>query len=201
MDDLDSPPSSSRRHRPRDDDLGMPPPEEEPVVNETVTMISNMKPYLHRDTYVYTELPYENGAALPALLPHLHTLTTEREAMSLLLPRSVAKENGLPINLSPRLSHIELTVRSGLEGVGLTAAVSAALSAGEIACNIVAGVRHDHLFVPEERAAMAMDVLKALAKQTKKIEREQRRGSRRDDRPEPPALSPESPPLPAPKTG
>ena len=207
-DDELSPPgaSSGGRHRdelplrtrgdphddPRDD---VPPVDEQPVVNETMKMISGMKPYLHRDTYVFTELPYENGAALPALLPHLHSLTTEREAMSLLLPRSVAKEQGLPVNLSPRLSHIELSVRSGLEGVGLTAAISAALSAGQIACNIVAGLRHDHIFVPEDRAEMAVDVLKALAKQTRKMERDQRRAARAE------LESPPGPPLAGPRTG
>jgi hypothetical protein len=45
---------------------------------------------------------------------------------------------------------------------GLAAAVSGALAAAGIACNVVAAVHHDHLFVPQDRAAEAMEILRAL---------------------------------------
>jgi hypothetical protein len=46
--------------------------------------------------------------------------------------------------------------------VGLTAAFSTALGQAGISCNVVAGIHHDHVFVPVEQAQMAMDVLDAL---------------------------------------
>jgi hypothetical protein len=47
--------------------------------------------------------------------------------------------------------------------VGLTAAVSGALAEAEIACNVVAGFHHDHLFVPWERRDEALAILQRLA--------------------------------------
>lgn len=60
-------------------------------------------------------------------------------------------------------ARITLMVHSALEGVGLTAAVATALAAAGIACNVVAGFHHDHLFVPWERREEALAVLQHLA--------------------------------------
>ncbi len=60
-------------------------------------------------------------------------------------------------------ARITLMVHSALEGVGLTAAVSGALAQAGIACNIVAGYYHDHLFVPRERCEEALAVCQRLA--------------------------------------
>jgi len=60
-------------------------------------------------------------------------------------------------------ARITLMVHSALEGVGLAAAVSGALAAAGIACNVVAGFHHDHLFVPWDRRLEALDILQRLA--------------------------------------
>ena len=57
---------------------------------------------------------------------------------------------------------ITLNVYSALDGVGLTAAVATALARAGIACNMVAALNHDHVFVPIERAQEALAVLLAL---------------------------------------
>ena len=44
-----------------------------------------------------------------------------------------------------------------------TAAISRALGDAGIACNVLAGSRHDHLLVPWDRRADALAVLSALA--------------------------------------
>ena len=61
-------------------------------------------------------------------------------------------------------ARITLMVHSALDGVGLTAAVAGALAERGIACNVVAGFHHDHLFVPWARAEEAMAALAALSK-------------------------------------
>lgn len=60
-------------------------------------------------------------------------------------------------------ARITLMVHSALDGVGLTAAVAGALAVRGIACNVVAGFHHDHLFVPWERREEALAILQHLA--------------------------------------
>ena len=60
-------------------------------------------------------------------------------------------------------ARITLMVHSALEGVGLTAAVAGALAEAGIACNVVAGYHHDHLFVPWDRREEALAILQRLA--------------------------------------
>ena len=60
-------------------------------------------------------------------------------------------------------ARISLTVHSALDGVGLTAAVAGGLAGARIACNVVAGYHHDHLFVPWERRDEALAILQRLA--------------------------------------
>ncbi len=60
-------------------------------------------------------------------------------------------------------ARITLMVHSALDGVGLTAAVSGALAEAGIACNVVAGFHHDHLFVPWDRRDEALERLQRLA--------------------------------------
>jgi hypothetical protein len=60
-------------------------------------------------------------------------------------------------------ARITLTVHSDLEAVGLTARVAAALAERGIAANVVAGLHHDHLFVPWARREEAVAALGALS--------------------------------------
>jgi hypothetical protein len=60
-------------------------------------------------------------------------------------------------------ARITLMVHSALDGVGLTAAVSGALAEAGIACNVVAGFHHDHLFVPWERRGEALAILSDIS--------------------------------------
>ena len=61
---------------------------------------------------------------------------------------------------------LTLAVHSDLAAVGLTAAVAGALAVEGIACNVVAGYYHDHLFVPAERADDALAALARLAERS-----------------------------------
>jgi hypothetical protein len=60
-------------------------------------------------------------------------------------------------------ARVTLMVHSALDGVGLTAAVATALAAAGIACNVVAGFHHDHLFVPWERRGEALAILSDIS--------------------------------------
>lgn len=57
---------------------------------------------------------------------------------------------------------LEIETVSDLHAVGFTAAFSAALAAQAIPCNVVAGLNHDHLFVPKAQTKAALAALAAL---------------------------------------
>ena len=84
----------------------------------------------------------------------------EAEGLSVIVPEAEALSQGWPVHF--RSAWITLRVHSALEAVGLTAAVSTALARAGIACNVVAGVHHDHLFVPIEQADQALATLQTL---------------------------------------
>ena len=86
----------------------------------------------------------------------------EAEGLTVVLPRDDADRAGLPYD--GELALITLRVHSALDAVGLTAAVSAALAARGISANVIAGLHHDHVFVPADRAQDAIDALEALSR-------------------------------------
>ena len=59
-------------------------------------------------------------------------------------------------------ARISFEVYSSLEAVGLTAALSSALADAGISANIVAALRHDHIFVPWDRREEALRCIEAL---------------------------------------
>ena len=128
------------------------------TIRESGQMLARMNPHLGREEFVFCAT---NDAALieRAQASALGWLR-EDEGASMILERGVAEALGFAIDLPMR--RIVLTVNSALDGVGLTAAVSAALSADAIPCNMVAAYRHDHVFVPSDMADRALKILEAL---------------------------------------
>ncbi|RLE24161.1 MAG: acetyltransferase [Actinobacteria bacterium] len=86
-----------------------------------------------------------------------HATVVEGPTTTFVLPVDAAERAGHPVPV--RLAWLSLTVQSSLEAVGLTAAVSAMLTAEGIPCNVLAGYYHDHLLVPIERVNDAIRVL------------------------------------------
>jgi uncharacterized protein len=133
-------------------------------ISETAhDMISGMTPTLIAGDFVFATTQDTDLAA--ALIPQAIATFKEAEGLSLILPLDVARSHTLPIDDPMRC--ITLNVFSSLTGVGLTAAVSAALGAQNIACNMVAAHHHDHVFVPASASTQAMDILTALQDQAK----------------------------------
>jgi hypothetical protein len=65
---------------------------------------------------------------------------------------------------SNRWAWLELSVYSDLQAVGFLARVAAALTEAGVPCNAIAAYHHDHIFVPEARAAEAIVAIEALRK-------------------------------------
>src|SRR5258706_5736992 len=117
-----------------------------------------MMPKRNEGDYVYcTADSLERAAALNPVC-----IFQEQEAITVILAKQQADLAALPYLLV--CAWITLTIHSSLEAVGLTAAVSKALTNANISCNMVAAYYHDHIFVPVQDADRAMDVLLQLTK-------------------------------------
>lgn len=128
-------------------------------VEDRASMIAGMTPQLLRDHYVFVALG--DAPISDAIRDGALSFFREAEGMSVLVPVDLAKAEGLPVDLPMR--QITLQVYSSLAGVGLTAAVSTALAAANIPCNMIAAALHDHVFVPADMATKALDVLLGLS--------------------------------------
>ena len=121
-------------------------------------LLAHMQPALNPGRYAFVAVP--DGVTLD---PHrIIASMREPEGLSAILPEQDALALGLPVAFVA--AWITLTVHSDLAAVGLTAAFARALADAGIGCNVVAGVRHDHLFVPFDQAQQAMDALRALSR-------------------------------------
>lgn len=127
-------------------------------VRDLERLLREMRPRLNAEPCAYCALPA--GVPLPA---GAIGWFREAEGESVILPLTAARAAGLTIAFEA--AWITLEVHSALEAVGLTAAVAAALADRGIPCNVVAALRHDHLFVPVDRSREALAVLEALARQ------------------------------------
>ena len=121
-------------------------------------LLRTLEPVLNEGVWVYVCVPRDAEARLD--WASVASSVREREGLSAVLPEEEAARLGLtPLY---RAAWITLTVNSDLTAVGLTAAFAAALGAERISCNVVAGALHDHIFVPHEEAARALEALRRL---------------------------------------
>jgi uncharacterized protein len=94
------------------------------------------------------------------LAPLAHATVRESEGLTAVVCVDDARAHGRPVGFEA--VWLTLDVHSALEAVGLTAAVSTALTEAGIACNVLAGHHHDHLLVPASRADEAIQALTRL---------------------------------------
>lgn len=126
------------------------------AISDLSQLLAGMEPSLREGVWVFGILP----PGVPLDAEGIVASIREAEGMSVVMEEAAAVRAGvLPVF---RAAWITLTVYSDLEAVGLTAAVSSALGAAGISCNVVAGTHHDHLFVPVQRAGAAMETLGSL---------------------------------------
>ena len=125
-------------------------------ISDLAVLLASMRPELHAGAWAWCALP--PGASTDGV----DAIATMREAegLTVVVDEALALARGWPIAF--RSAWITLTVHSDLAAVGLTAAFARALGDAGISCNVIAGVHHDHLFVPFDRAADAMAALHAL---------------------------------------
>jgi hypothetical protein len=118
---------------------------------DLAVLLATMAPVLQDEPY---------GFALcegpPAFRPF--ATVAEDEGLTVVAPLALLGETGAAF------ARISLTVHSDLTAVGLTAALARVLAAEGIGCNVIAGLHHDHLFVPWDRRQDALAALEALSR-------------------------------------
>jgi hypothetical protein len=125
-------------------------------ISDLARLLASLAPRRRPGTWAWCTLP--DAAALDGARPV--ATVAEDEGLSVVVAEEEAVRRGWPVAF--RAAWITLHVHSDLNAVGLTAAFARALAVAGIACNVVAGVHHDHLFVPVERADDALQALAAL---------------------------------------
>jgi len=130
-------------------------------ITEIGVLLKEMQPVLDHTEYVFvTKLCFTLTDEILNLQPIATFL--ESEGVTLVITREVAENHRLSFDAIYK--KITLEVHSSLEAVGLTAAISTALASCAIPANIISGYYHDHVFVPEDKAELALATLEELAK-------------------------------------
>jgi hypothetical protein len=98
--------------------------------------------------------------------PDVDPVATMREEEGLTLVLALDDADRAGLSYDGAMQWITLRVHSALDAVGLTAAFSTALAVTGLSANVIAGLHHDHVFVPAGCGGDAMGVLHALSAAT-----------------------------------
>lgn len=124
-------------------------------------LLSTLKADARPETFVFLTIPH---AEPPPSSLFLQMQFREAEGLTVITTVESAVEHGFEGRMPSTM--ITCQVHSALEAVGFMAKISQVLAQHEIACNVVAGFYHDHLFVPTTKAQKALEVLNDLASQS-----------------------------------
>ncbi|MBN9605312.1 MAG: ACT domain-containing protein [Actinomycetales bacterium] len=122
-------------------------------ITDLATLLASLDPVRRDGEWVYVD-------TLPAGVV-AEASVREAEGGSFVVARADADARGLRYDFVA--AWIELRVHSALEAVGMTAAFATALGRAGIPANVIAGLRHDHVLVPADRADDALAALRGLA--------------------------------------
>ena len=128
-----------------------------PGERDLTKLLAKLEPTLHPDSFVFCSF---RDFQLPRGLAPICQFR-EREGLTAIVEEGQALRLGLAHEFPARL--ISLRVHSDLNAVGLLSAVLHVMAAAGIPCNVVSGFFHDHLFVPRQQAALALDELQRFA--------------------------------------
>ena len=128
------------------------------AISDLDKILKEISPHLYPERYAFATLP--KGKAKQLDIDPVMSFV-EEEGVTWILLEEDAKNHDLPHTFV--CQKITLHVNSALEAVGFMAAISNKLKEVGVPCNVVAGYYHDHLFIPVDKVADAMQALEALA--------------------------------------
>lgn len=120
-------------------------------------LLRGMRPVLREGVFVFVTLP--PGSDRLRIDPVMSF--REAEGLTMIITEKEAQAFGLEAGFRCRM--ITLDIHSSLDAVGFLAVITSHLAAAGMGVNPVSAYYHDHLFVPEDRADEAMEILEAIA--------------------------------------
>ena len=120
-------------------------------------LLASMEPELQPQVFVFATV---TPGDFKALQTEIWGWFREPEGITLILEKDTADSANLEYAFPSRL--ITLKVHSSLEAVGFLAVISGHLAAAEISANTISAYYHDHLFVPEDQANQALEILQII---------------------------------------
>ena len=120
-------------------------------------LLRSMRPNLSEYQFVFCNILPDKLSTLK--IKPLFVFREEEGATIIIEKRQADSES---LDYDDVWSWIALTVHSSLSAIGFLAAITAKLSENRISVNVVSAFFHDHLFVPHEKASLAMQVLNEL---------------------------------------
>ncbi|MCK4278963.1 MAG: ACT domain-containing protein [Candidatus Thorarchaeota archaeon] len=125
--------------------------------NDLETLLRSMHPKLSESQFVFCNISPDR---LSTLKMEPLFVFREKEGVTIIIEKWQADSESL--DYDDVWSWIALTVHSSLSAVGFLATITAKLSENRISVNVVSAYFHDHLFVLQEKARLAMQVLNDL---------------------------------------
>lgn len=129
-----------------------------------IKLLGSMSPRLIDGDYVFLSIAGAKYGDHCELTPFASV--REPEGLTMIVEQALANSHGF--DYEGVYKGITLEVHSSLEAVGLTAAFASALGDAAISANVIAGFYHDHIFVQQQYATKALEVLKALSSNYRK---------------------------------
>jgi hypothetical protein len=124
---------------------------------DLAVLLATLDPELHPARFVFALAP---DGIVPADVEPVATMR-EEEGLTVVVALEDADRAGL--SYDGELQWITLRAHSALDAVGLTAAFSTALAVAGLSANVIAGLHHDHVFVPAGRGEQALETLRSLS--------------------------------------
>lgn len=119
-------------------------------------LLAAMKPTLHAPVFAFATVEHVPDGLEPLMY------FREAEGVTLIAQADALDAEGILYSFRCRM--ITLEIHSALEAVGFLAKVTACLAGAGIGVNPVSAFYHDHLFVPEDRAEDAQNLLLELTR-------------------------------------
>lgn len=116
-------------------------------------ILGALRPRVRPGNFVYVTLAEAPAAEAQARI-------VEDEGVTLVIDQRIADAQGY--RYEGVFGWITLQAHTSLSSVGVTAAVATALARVGLSCNVLAGFYHDHLLVPVDSVAEAVEVLGGL---------------------------------------